>query len=206
MKRWTEEEISYIKNNFRNKSNKELASFLNRNEQHISYKLNHLSLTRIYIPIKCKVEECNRFSNEKGSGHGFCPKHWLQYYRKTEKGHKVMIDAGSKSRKSIKGRYLYLKCDAKRRNLELDLTLEEYAKLIEPNICYYNCGNPLSPTCSGLDRLNNYKGYTVTNVIPCCRNCNVMRNNVLTSEETAEVVKLLQKLRKTEDIWNVKQN
>lgn len=73
------------------------------------------------------------------------------------------------------------KYNAKRRNLEQALTDEQIIALHKED-CYY-CGMPPSniyshPSCnglytySGIDRVDNNKGYTIDNVVPCCDYCN----------------------------------
>ena len=78
---------------------------------------------------------------------------------------------------------------AKRRNLSFDLNQEEF-RLITSSPCYY-CGK--SPDFSnkyryrkkeyvyyynGIDRINNKLGYELTNVVACCRNCNLMKGDI----------------------------
>jgi len=73
------------------------------------------------------------------------------------------------------------KYQAKKRNLEQSLT-DKQIKIIHKKNCYY-CGvspsNIYSPSdrnslyvYSGLDRVNNTKGYTIDNVVSCCAICN----------------------------------
>jgi len=74
---------------------------------------------------------------------------------------------------------------AKRRNLEFDLSELEFFSLIESN-CYY-CGLPPQNTnngkhtkrfkYTGIDRLNNSKGYSLSNCVPCCHKCNDSKKN-----------------------------
>lgn len=45
--------------------------------------------------------------------------------------------------------------------------------------CYY-CGDT---KLIGADRINNEKGHTKDNVLPCCYTCNVVRNSLFTVEE-----------------------
>src|SRR2546423_1176357 len=71
-------------------------------------------------------------------------------------------------------RYALLKGKCRHRNIDLYLTLGEYAALIEGKHCTY-CGCPIGRTGSGLDRVNNSKGYTPENSVPCCYRCNVMK-------------------------------
>jgi len=102
-----------------------------------------------------------------------------------------------KYRVTIKGRFATLKSQAKKKNLKVKLTLEQYAKLISQS-CYY-CKGPLNETGCGLDRINNSKGYLLNNVVPCCRNCNIMKNSFLTFEEMIVAMKAVLKLRKSKE-------
>ena len=77
---------------------------------------------------------------------------------------------------------------AKLRNIEQDLTDEQIIALHKKN-CYY-CGAPSSNVYSmakrngsvngiyvynGIDRVDNTKGYTIDNVVPCCADCNYLK-------------------------------
>jgi hypothetical protein len=77
-------------------------------------------------------------------------------------------------------RYKY---SAKYRELDFNLTIGEFNNITKQD-CYY-CG--VSPwrkvfgskcmdyTYNGIDRVDSYKGYTVDNCVPCCRDCNVAK-------------------------------
>lgn len=78
------------------------------------------------------------------------------------------------------------KMEAKRRNLEQVLTDEQIIALHKDN-CHY-CGAPPSNTYfpvtangpyiyNGIDRINNTKGYTLANVVSCCKYCNKAKND-----------------------------
>jgi hypothetical protein len=75
--------------------------------------------------------------------------------------------------------------NAKKRSLEFSLEKEVFRALTKEN-CYY-CDTPPSRvfrrgpsqkqfngdyTFNGIDRVDNTKGYTVDNCIPCCLACN----------------------------------
>lgn len=73
------------------------------------------------------------------------------------------------------------KLGAKKRNLKWELTEDQTKTLFQGN-CYY-CGVPPQQICNfkgsngkytynGIDRINNLKGYTLKNVVSCCRMCN----------------------------------
>ena len=77
--------------------------------------------------------------------------------------------------------YGMMKWQAKKRPIEFTLSRDDYLKLTQLP-CHY-CGAPPSNTTglqevngqcrySGLDRVDNSKGYTLGNVVPCCHDCN----------------------------------
>lgn len=83
--------------------------------------------------------------------------------------------------------YCYYRSGAKHRNLEWNLTEEQFANLINKN-CFY-CGELPSKRQSvsyktdyelvnGIDRIDSTKGYTIDNCVPCCSKCNLMKNNL----------------------------
>ena len=86
---------------------------------------------------------------------------------------------------------------AKKRGYIFDLTEEQFFSLTQKD-CYY-CGakpNNISKYlgCSGdylyngIDRINNNGGYTIDNVVPCCKICNMAKNN-LTLQEYKDWIK-----------------
>ena len=58
--------------------------------------------------------------------------------------------------------------EAKKRKLEFDLTFEQFMAFWQKP-CYY-CGSAVKTI--GLDRVDNSKGYIITNVVSCCWRCN----------------------------------
>jgi 5-methylcytosine-specific restriction endonuclease McrA len=83
------------------------------------------------------------------------------------------------------------KKDAKRRGLAWTISRVDFEKLIFASCTY--CGRPPSNEItvtrlkrtlvySGLDRQDNVKGYTLANVVPCCKRCNVAKNNMTFTE------------------------
>lgn len=82
----------------------------------------------------------------------------------------------------IFNRYKY---GAKERKLLFDLTEKEFFKIIS-RPCYY-CGRIGK---MGVDRFNNSLGYTKTNVVPCCSECNYFKG----SRNGGEFIKLCNKI------------
>ncbi len=82
---------------------------------------------------------------------------------------------------------------AKRRSLEWAIPLSEYLEYVKMR-CHY-CDGSLPIRGTGLDRLDNDKGYTIQNVVPCCGSCNKIRGNNLTQEEMVVAMKAVKELR-----------
>lgn len=78
----------------------------------------------------------------------------------------------------------------KTKNLENDLDLEFVKNLIK-NPCIY-CGDTEN---IGLDRIDNSKGHTKNNVIPCCYICNCARMNNFSFEEMKILGKAIREIK-----------
>ena len=65
-------------------------------------------------------------------------------------------------------RYSLYRHGAKRRKIEFELTKEQFVEFWGKDCTY--CGDQVDGI--GLDRVDNSKGYTVDNVVPCCGECN----------------------------------
>jgi len=75
---------------------------------------------------------------------------------------------------SLDGKFLQYKKNAKFRNIPFELTEIQFMTFWQKP-CYY-CNSPI-PTI-GLDRVDNTKGYTMDNVVSCCKVCNLMKRNL----------------------------
>lgn len=100
----------------------------------------------------------------------------------------------------------YKRNGAKKRNLEFDLTKDQFKQLTKQN-CYY-CGEiPLMVTDSGghttkegkgwgkyiyngVDRTDSSKGYTIKNCVPCCGICNRMKSNMTINDFLDHISKI----------------
>jgi Zn finger protein HypA/HybF involved in hydrogenase expression len=74
--------------------------------------------------------------------------------------------------------FLGYKHGALKRNLEFELTKEDFKELWNKS-CYY-CGDTIETI--GIDRRDNNKGYVSNNIVPCCPTCNYMKHKL--DEET----------------------
>lgn len=107
-------------------------------------------------------------------------------YRK-ERNRKARLNAAKKDVKlkrlaylkarnqTIHGRYIRCKHDsAISRHLTFSLTEKEYEQIVTQP-CYY-CNNHSNPY-NGIDRIDNTKGYSIDNGVPCCTVCNYMKRD-----------------------------
>jgi hypothetical protein len=92
-------------------------------------------------------------------------------------------------------RFSVAKSQAKKRGHNWDLTLEQWISLVVNKRCTY-CSGKIEPTGSGLDRMDNDKGYIFGNVTPCCKICNWIKGPNLSYPEMVAVGKLLKRMRK----------
>lgn len=75
------------------------------------------------------------------------------------------------------------RCSDKKKGYECDLDIEFVINEIFSKNCTYCDGSERI----GCDRIENIKGHTKINVIPCCIECNRMRNDHFTVEEMKEI-------------------
>ena len=97
----------------------------------------------------------------------------LQKIRTTERYNKVYGCSGAEyEQKHHDAERIYkIQYGAKERNIAYLLTDEQATKLLHGD-CYY-CGQPHA---DGIDRYNSNQGYTLSNCVPCCKVCNIMKN------------------------------
>lgn len=89
--------------------------------------------------------------------------------------------------KFVSESYRQYKSNSKKSNIEFDIDKEQYALLIN-SICWY-CGTSPSMVArtlttqetslrNGLDKVDSSLGYTSSNVVPCCWQCNCAKKNM----------------------------
>ena len=79
-------------------------------------------------------------------------------------------------------RWITARSYAKHEGREWSISFEEYYQLLRQG-CFYSGKSLSDETGIGLDRIDNSKGYTLDNVLPCCGECNSIRGNKLTVDE-----------------------
>ena len=87
-----------------------------------------------------------------------------------------------------RSRWLRSRRLALRRGLSWTIGFRAFSQLIKLP-CHY-CGGELPWSCSGLDRINNSKGYTRSNVVPCCRLCNWMKRDLSRKQFLAHIARI----------------
>lgn len=99
-----------------------------------------------------------------------------------------------KSRKNNQPKLLLNNCKNRSRikGFDCNLTIDWVKENITSKSCIY-CGETHRIGC---DRIDNSKGYTIDNVIPCCGDCNRIRSNKYSVEETIRFGELKKQILK----------
>ena len=161
---------------------------------------------------RCKVEkELSEFNKIKKSKDGlayYCKacaairdKKWYENNKERKKESSKKWHENNKEHvynlnRTTKVRYRHLKNSAKSRDLEMQISFEQYAEIIKESKCYYCDASLVGTTGSSLNRIDNNKGYLVENVKPCCGTCNSIMNNYSIEELSNRVYKIVARMKK----------
>lgn len=141
------------------------------------------------------------FSKSKKSKGGYqtcckeCLKDKFLLYRETEEGREKVNESSRKHREKPLSIWKKYQEGAKKRGRVFELTLEYLTGYIGKP-CFY-CGDPLR--IPGIDRLDNDKGYTVENTVPCCSICNFMKYRYSPDLFIVKCKKISENLGKSDD-------
>lgn len=116
----------------------------------------------------------------------------------SEEGRARVTKSRTSFNESPKGRWKSTQRNAHTRGLAMTLSLERFTELTSQR-CFY-CGgyskdkktNSKERTFTGLDRIDNSKGYVEGNVCPCCFLCNKMKGTIPTDlwlEQMRRIIK-----------------
>jgi hypothetical protein len=145
----------------------------------------------------CKKDTCFYKRKDRVSGFFETCKDCYSVWRKEKYKNNIEKEKSYdlKRRGTIPRRYQTLKARAKKKKLELNISEQEFAKIVEAP-CFY-CANKLCKPSQaiGLDRIDSKSGYTIENVVSCCEFCNIVKMNNLTKEEMIIVAQTLINLR-----------
>lgn len=106
-------------------------------------------------------------------------------------------DLATKKKTSWRQQFNIYQRSAVRRNLDFTLTFDQFCD-ITAKVCYY-CGD--APTdihksrkqwhvSNGIDRVDNTKGYTLDNCVPCCKLCNFMKHSQAREDFIARCIRI----------------
>ena len=82
------------------------------------------------------------------------------------------------------------KCCDKKKGYICDLDIDTMLDIMQ-SPCFY-CGDTKRIGC---DRIDNSKGHTLDNIVPCCYECNCARNNNFTHEEMKLIGKVIHDIK-----------
>lgn len=98
-----------------------------------------------------------------------------------------------KFRNLAKTKFHSIKTNCPRRGVEFNLNKEEFIEWYDTSKknCFY-CGRQLTQFERGsdsltIDRVDNAIGYEITNIVLCCRRCNIIKGSWFTSQEMAGI-------------------
>lgn len=80
----------------------------------------------------------------------------------------------------------------KKKGFECDLTVEDMIQIMNQPCVY--CGDIHRIGC---DRIDNNKGHTMSNVVPCCVECNKARNDNFSFEEMKIIGKTIREVKRS---------
>lgn len=134
-----------------------------------------------------KAAQQRYYSSTKGKA--------ARYKARTSRAQYEKARSNLRSR-SLTRRFKAGKKSANKRNLEFTIEFERWIEEIRKP-CYY-CSNQLGPpteTGIGLDRLDNKQGYIDSNIVSCCKVCNLLKSDRFTAQETKVMVDAVLKFR-----------
>lgn len=99
--------------------------------------------------------------------------------------------------------YRNYKASAKKRNINFDLTIDEFKKIIEDKCYYCSENDSMSPygfhknidyRYNGVDRKDNNLGYIINNVVSCCKICNNSKSTLSIDEFKTWIRRIFEKI------------
>lgn len=130
--------------------------------------------------VRSTCKECRKEEKKEYLKRDYVIEKNKKYYLEHKK---EIRDRCNKHRFTLNGQYHEYKKNAKRRKKDFNLS-EEDCKPFFNGVCYY-CGEEYNGL--GIDRIDNEIGYVLTNLVPCCYRCNIMKH---TSSKTEFIERL----------------
>ena len=101
---------------------------------------------------------------------------WISQH--PEQAKRIRKKSYEKRKHTLKYAFVRYQVRCKVDNISFQLAFDEFAQFWQKPCVY--CGNAIDKI--GLDRVDNNLGYTVSNVVPCCKQCNQMKMDYTRSE------------------------
>ncbi len=142
--------------------------------------------------VDCKIEKTQRWYRLKENKSMARCQHC---YGKLRLCNKQVREIRNKQRKEWGEKYAYrvFLNLVKYKKYTTDITNEEYLTYIKQP-CHY-CGGSLPNSGIRLDRVDNTIGYLNSNVVPCCKTCNIAKNNKSVEEFKVWVINVYNKFQ-----------
>lgn len=108
---------------------------------------------------------------------------------KLKKGEMKTYDSlsGQSKRNKVSKMVSAYRCKDKKKGMSCDITNQWFLDNIISKPCFY-CGDHENVGC---DRIDNSKGHTMDNVVPCCYICNTVRQDNFSVDEMVELGKTI---------------
>lgn len=94
--------------------------------------------------------------------------------------------------------FKYYKYSSEKRNISFQIDNTLFDKIITMP-CYY-CKLFTEKGCKGIDRIDSNKGYDINNIVPCCKTCNIMKNDLSIECFTIKIKKIYNKLIENKNV------
>ena len=98
-------------------------------------------------------------------------------------------------KKSPSAMYKLYQKSAEHRGIEFNIAKDDFIKLLKQDCVYCGSTPPMDSGRNGLDRIDNQKGYSLDNVVPCCFKCNQMKGKLSRKEFYEHINKVLNQLK-----------
>ena len=117
----------------------------------------------------------------------------------------LMTGAKSKQESVFNELYNGYVCRARNKNIDFNLSKEKFREITQQKCFYCGCepqqiarkNREYPYIYNGIDRINNFKGYTEDNIVPCCGKCNKMKLDMSVDEFKQQIVFIIKNMN-----WN----
>lgn len=151
------------------RANKKDTNLRNR-KKNATVELHKLGL---FVCTECPIDK--KYKSEQmglkkdGSRSHLCKHHF-------EMQQKIESNRPHRKRDGLRDRYTDLLKTARKKGRPVKVTMDQFYEIAKKD-CFY-CGLEHPDSLIGLDRSDNDLDYTIDNVVPCCKSCNLSKNTL----------------------------